>query len=664
MRVPRVIRMSRTDEKPAMMTPESPKKLPNKAENGRAAMPNGPARERPKLDKKTLFRLLSYVGISYRLQFFFVLLFILLSVLTGVLSSMFLRVLIDDYITPLVQADNPDFSGLFQMMAQMAGIYVVGILASYFYNRMMTVIAQGILKKIRDGMFWKMQDFPVRYFDTHTFGDTMSHFTNDSDTLRQMFAQSIPQMFASAITIVTVFAAMLITSIPLTLVVFGFIGIIYLFISKTGAKSSVYFMKQQQALGNVNGYVEEMISGQKVVKVFCHEEEAVRIFDEKVEDLCEQATRANILANIIPPTMGNLGHLQYVVLAIAGGAMAISGVDGLTLGAIVSFLQLSRSFVQPISMISQQVNMVIMALAGAKRIFRLMDEEPEEDDGCVTLINVTEENEELRETDRRTGIWAWKYPHSDGTLTYTRLSGDVRFVDVDFGYDETNPVLHNISMYAEPGEKVAFVGATGAGKTTIANLINQFYRIDSGEILYDGIDIKKIKKKDLRRSLGVVLQDTNLFTGTVMENIRYGKLDATDEEVYAASRIAGSDDFIQRLPQQYETVISGNGESLSQGQRQLLSIARAAVADPPVMILDEATSSIDTRTEAIVQKGMDSLMQGRTVFVIAHRLSTVRNADVIMVLDAGKIIERGTHEQLVGERGRYYQLYTGAYELE
>ena len=618
--------------------------------------------EKPKLDRQTLFRLFSYVGRSYRLQFAFVLFCILLSALTGAVSALFLRTLIDDYISPLIGATDKDFLPLLYLLIQMAGIYLVGVVSTYLFNRMMSVMAQGILKKIRDEMFIKMQSFPVRYFDTHSFGDTMSHFTNDSDTLRQMFAFSVPQMFSSAITIVTVFSAMLMTSIYLTGVVLLFVVVIWIFIKKMGAKSSTYFFAQQKVLGELNGYIEETISGQRVVKVFCHEEESVKDFDVKAENLREQAGKANTLANIIPPALGNIGHLQYSVLAIVGSVLMILNIGGVTIGAIIAFLQLSRSFVMPINMISQQVNMIIMAMAGAKRIFSLMDEEPEEDDGYVTLVNAKEVDGEMVETAERTGVWAWKHPHADGTLTYTRLQGDVRFYDVDFGYEKNKTVLHGISLYARPGEKVAFVGATGAGKTTIANLINQFYRIDQGKIRYDGININKIKKADLRRSLGVVLQDTNLFTGSVMENIRYGKPDATDDEVYEAARIAGADDFVRRLPQGYNTMLSGNGESLSQGQRQLLSIARAAVADPPVMILDEATSSIDTRTEAIVQKGMDSLMQGRTVFVIAHRLSTVQNSDVIMVLDAGQIIERGTHDMLVDEKGRYYQLYTGAFE--
>ena len=621
-----------------------------------------PTGQKPKLDVQALKRLLSYVGRSYRLQFAFVLFCIIVSAVTGAMGSLFLQVLIDDYILPLVGQANPDFLPLIRLLAQMAGIYALGVVSVYLYNRIMTVIAQGILKKIRDEMFIKMQGFAVKYFDTHSFGDTMSHFTNDSDTLRQMFAFSVPQMFSSAISLVTVFSAMLMTSMYLSGVVLVFVGGIILFIKKMGSKSSTYFFAQQKVLGELNGYIEETVSGQRVVKVFCHEDAAIEDFDQKAETLREHAGKANILANIIPPSLGNIGHLQYSVLAVVGGAMAISGVGGLTIGGLVAFLQLSRGFVMPINVISQQVNLIIMALAGAKRIFTLMDETPEEDDGDVTLVHVTQTENGLTEAQERTGVWAWKLPEGEGADRYVRLEGDVRFVHVDFSYVAEKPVLRDISLYAHPGQKVAFVGATGAGKTTIANLINQFYRIDSGEILYDGIDIRRIRKADLRRSLGVVLQETNLFTGTVMENIRYGKPDATDEEVREAARIAGAEEFILRLPNKYDTEIQGNGDSLSQGQRQLLSIARAAVANPPVMILDEATSSIDTRTESIVQRGMDSLMQGRTVFVIAHRLSTVQNANVIMLLDNGSIIERGTHDMLLEEHGRYYRLYAGSVE--
>mgnify|MGYP000004240825 FL=1 len=514
-------------------------------------------------------------------------------------------------------------------------------------------------------MFEHMQTLPIRYFDTHTHGDIMSHYTNDTDTLRQMLAQSIPQMFSSLITIISVFFALLFTSWQLTIFVLCFVFIMLQVTGRVAGKSGYYFIRQQKALGDVNGYIEEMINGQKVIKVFCHEEKAKEIFDQKNEELCKDASAANSFANILMPIMGNLGNLQYVLLATIGGTMALGGAGGMTVGTIASFLQLSRSFMNPISQISNQLNMVVMALAGAERIFKLMDEEPEVDEGYVTLVNAKyDENGELTESKERTGLWAWKHPHGDGTLTYTKMRGEVRFYDVDFGYNEEKIVLHNISLYAEPGQKVAFVGSTGAGKTTITNLINRFYDLADGKIRYDDININKIKKADLRRSLGVVLQETNLFTGTIMENIRYGKLDATDEEVYAAAKLANADDFIRLLPNGYDTVITGNGGSLSQGQRQLIAIARAAVADPPVMILDEATSSIDTRTEAIVQRGMDALMKGRTVFVIAHRLSTVRNSDVIMVLEQGRIIERGSHDKLIAEKGKYYQLYTGAFELE
>jgi ATP-binding cassette subfamily B protein len=528
----------------------------------------------------------------------------------------------------------------------------------------MVVIAQGVQKKIRDEMFSHMQTLPVKYFDTHSHGDIMSHYTNDTDTLRQMLSQSIPQMFSSGVTIIMVFFAMLTTSIHLTVLIL-IVVVILLKVAKTiTGKCGSFFLKQQQSLGALNGYIEEIINGQKVVKVFCHEEQAKKEFDVLNDKLCEHATEANKYANILMPIMANIGNLQYVLIAIVGGALAINGVGGLTLGAIASFLQLSKSFTMPISQISQQINSIVMALAGAERIFQLMDEQPETDEGYVTLVNAKRENNTLIETKERTGLWAWKHPHSDGSVSYTQLQGDVRFYDVDFAYEEGKPILNDITLYGEPGEKIAFVGATGAGKTTITNLINRFYDIADGKIRYDGININKIKKSDLRRSLGIVLQDTNLFSGTVMENIRYGKLDATEEEIYKAARIANADDFINRLPKGYQTDLSGDGASLSQGQRQLLSIARVAVADPPVMILDEATSSIDTRTEAIVQKGMDRLMKGRTVFVIAHRLSTVQNSDAIIVLELGRIIERGNHEKLISEKGKYYQLYTGAFELE
>ena len=617
-----------------------------------------------KVNKDVVKRLMSYIG-HYKLRFAAVLICIVVNALAMVSCSLYLQTLIDSYITPLLQAATPDFAPLFRSILIMGCIYAVGILACLFYNRTMISIAQGTLKRIRDEMFEHMQTLPIRYFDTHTHGDIMSHYTNDTDTLRQMLAQSIPQMFSSLITIISVFFAMLFTSWQLTIFVLCFVFIMLQVTGRVAGKSGYYFIRQQKALGDVNGYIEEMINGQKVIKVFCHEEKAKEIFDQKNEELCKDASAANSFANILMPIMGNLGNLQYVLLATIGGTMALGGAGGMTVGTIASFLQLSRSFMNPISQISNQLNMVVMALAGAERIFKLMDEEPEVDEGYVTLVNAKyDENGELTESKERTGLWAWKHPHGDGTLTYTKMRGEVRFYDVDFGYNEEKIVLHNISLYAEPGQKVAFVGSTGAGKTTITNLINRFYDLADGKIRYDDININKIKKADLRRSLGVVLQETNLFTGTIMENIRYGKLDATDEEVYAAAKLANADDFIRLLPNGYDTVITGNGGSLSQGQRQLIAIARAAVADPPVMILDEATSSIDTRTEAIVQRGMDALMKGRTVFVIAHRLSTVRNSDVIMVLEQGRIIERGSHDKLIAEKGKYYQLYTGAFELE
>ena len=617
-----------------------------------------------KVNKDVVKRLMSYIG-HYKLRFAAVLICIVVNALAMVSCSLYLQTLIDSYITPLLQAATPDFAPLFRSILIMGCIYPVGILACLFYNRTMVSIAQGTLKRIRDEMFEHMQTLPIRYFDTHTHGDIMSHYTNDTDTLRQMLAQSIPQMFSSLITIISVFFAMLFTSWQLTIFVLCFVFIMLQVTGRVAGKSGYYFIRQQKALGDVNGYIEEMINGQKVIKVFCHEEKAKEIFDQKNEELCKDASAANSFANILMPIMGNLGNLQYVLLATIGGTMALGGAGGMTVGTIASFLQLSRSFMNPISQISNQLNMVVMALAGAERIFKLMDEEPEVDEGYVTLVNAKyDENGELTESKERTGLWAWKHPHGDGTLTYTKMRGEVRIYDVDFGYNEEKIVLHYISLYAEPGQKVAFVGSTGAGKTTITNLINRFYDLADGKIRYDDININKIKKADLRRSLGVVLQETNLFTGTIMENIRYGKLDATDEEVYAAAKLANADDFIRLLPNGYDTVITGNGGSLSQGQRQLIAIARAAVADPPVMILDEATSSIDTRTEAIVQRGMDALMKGRTVFVIAHRLSTVRNSDVIMVLEQGRIIERGSHDKLIAEKGKYYQLYTGAFELE
>ena len=624
-----------------------------------------------KADSKTLKRLLSYIS-KYRIQFIFVLVSILLSAVASVVSTLFLKTLIDDYITPLLLEAVPDFSGLARLILIMAGIYLIGVIATLFYNRVMVVIAQGVLKEIRDEMFEKMQKLPIRYFDTHSHGDIMSHYTNDTDTLRQMLTQSIPQLFSSVVTIIAVFVSMLTLSLWLTIFVVLFTFIILKIVGNITSKSSKYFVSQQKSLGDVNGYIEEMINGQKVVKVFCHEDKAKEVFNQKNEELCKNATEANRFANMLGPLMNNMGYILYVSMAIVGGGLAIlgvtnvslSGVGTLTLGMIASFLQLSRSFIMPLSQVSQQLSSIVMAIAGAGRIFELIDEKWEEDEGYVTLVNVNKVNGELIETKEHSHHWAWKHPHSDRTVTYTELKGEVRFFDVDFGYNEEKIVLHNISLYAEPGQKIAFVGATGAGKTTITNLINRFYDIADGKIRYDGININKIKKDDLRRSLGIVLQDVNLFTGTVMENIRYGRLDASDEECIQAAKLANADGFIRMLPNGYNTIISGDGSDLSQGQRQLISIARAAVADPPVMILDEATSSIDTHTESIVQRGMDSLMEGRTVFVIAHRLSTVKNSDVIMVLEKGRIIERGSHESLIKEKGKYYQLYTGAFELE
>ena len=616
--------------------------------------------------KNTVFRLLSYLK-NYKLLVVLVMIAITLTALSNVLGMTYLEVIVDDYVKPLLLVDSPDFSGLLGVILQMAAVFGVGVVTSLFQGIFMARVAQGVQKKIRDDMFYHMQRLPIKYFDTHTFGDVMSYYTNDVDTLRQMLSQSIPQTVSSLVTIVAVFFTMLFTSPILTVFVVICLILMLQATKKIGGNSAKYFIAQQKSIGNLNGYIEEMISGQRVIKVFCHEEATKEEFDRRNEELQASATKANIFANILMPIMMNLGNLQYVLVAILGGALAVVSHESLiTMGGIMLFLQLSKNFTRPVSQISQQVNSIIMALAGADRIFSLLDEPVEEDHGYVTLVRARENPDgTLTECKERTGTWAWKHPHqADGTITYTKLTGDVRLFDVDFAYEEGKTVLHDVSLYAKPGQKIAFVGATGAGKTTITNLINRFYDIADGKIRYDGININKIKKPDLRRSLGMVLQDVNLFTGTVMDNIRYGKLDATDEECIKAAKLANAHDFIMMLPQGYQTVLSGDGSGLSQGQRQLLSIARCAVADPPVMILDEATSSIDTRTEAIVQRGMDQLMKGRTVFVIAHRLSTVRNSNAIMVLEHGRIIERGDHDALLAQKGTYYQLYTGAFELE
>lgn len=614
--------------------------------------------------QRTLKRLLATMFGDYKLQLIIVLFMILLSAFANVRGSLFLQVVIDDHITPLLEQSNPNFSGLLAAIIQMAIIYLIGIIAGLTYNFMMVKISEDTQKKIRDQMFKHMQKLPIGYFDGHSDGDMMSHFTNDTDTLRQMISQSIPNLMMAAVTFCSVFIAMFSISIPLTCFVLVSVILMLNVIRIISRKSGRFFGAQQRDLGAVNGYIEEMMHGQKVVKIFNHEHVVMQEFDALNDQLQSSATKANVNANTLMPIMMNLLNVQYVLIAIIGGLFAINGVSGLTVGMIASFLQLSRSLNGPISQISQQINFVIMALAGAERIFHLLDETPEIDTGYVTLVNAKWESGHLVETTNRTGLWAWKHPHEDGTVTYTELTGDVRFEAVDFGYVDHQMVLHDINLFAEPGQKVAFVGATGAGKTTITNLINRFYNIQEGKIRYDGINIQKIQLESLRRSLGIVLQDTHLFTGTIRENIRFGKLDAADEEVEAAAKLANADMFINHLPEKYDTVITGDGEGLSQGQRQLLAIARAAIADPPVMILDEATSSIDTRTERIVQSGMDRLMQGRTVFVIAHRLSTIQNSDVIMVMDHGRIIERGTHDTLLAEKGTYYQLYTGKIELD
>ena len=606
-------------------------------------------------------RVLGYMLKGYRFSFFAVVVCILGSALATLRGTLFMQSLIDDYIIPLTQTQTPDYSALAGALFSVAVTYAIGILCAYAYNRIMVNVSQGTMRNLRIELFEHMESLPIRYFDTHAHGDIMSVYTNDVDTLRQLMSQGIPQIINSCVTILTSFISMLVLDIPLTIITLAVIGVMVFTTSKIAAKSSFYFARQQKDLGIVNGYIEEMMDGQKVAKVFCHEDKSLEQFRRLNEALRESAEKANTFSNISMPVNVNLGNISYVLCAVVGAVFALNGYWGLTLGTLVSFLTLNKNSTQPVSQISQQLNSIVMAMAGAQRIFALMDETPETDDGYVTLVNVKEhEDGSLTETTERTNVWAWKHPHkADGTVTYQKLEGDIVFDDVDFGYEENKIVLHNIRMYATPGQKIAFVGSTGAGKTTITNLINRFYDIADGKIRYDGININKIKKGDLRRSLGIVLQDTHLFTGTVMENIRYGRLDATDEECIAAAKLANADGFIRRLPDGYQTVLTGDGANLSQGQRQLLAIARAAVADPPVLILDEATSSIDTRTEELVQKGMDGLMDGRTTFVIAHRLSTVKNADCIMVLEQGRIIERGSHDQLIAAKGRYYQLYTG-----
>lgn len=627
----------------------------------------GGGRPKEAMDLKTVKRILSYFK-DYKVLMIFVLAAIIINSIVGVVPSIFVQTLVDDYIMPLIGVTNPSFAPLIQALVILAGIFLLGVFCSWFYNWFMVSIAQRILKTIRDEMFAKMQKLPIKFFDTNTTGDIMSRYTNDTDTLRQLLAQSIPGMLSSVLTVVSVFFAMLYLSVNLTLIVVVMLTLMFVLSGKVAGKSGKYFMRQQQSVGDLNGFVEEMVNGQKVVKVFSHEEKAKADFRAKNTTWQQSATRANGIASLMMPMMNAIGSVQYVLLAVVGGAMAVAAVPNISLagagtvslGTIASFLVLVRSITNPIGQMASQLNSVVMAVAGAKRIFQLIDEEPEADNGYVTLVHAREQDGQLVETQEHTGLWAWKHPHEDGNVTYTKLAGNVVFDDVDFSYVPEKPVLHNISLFAKPGQKIAFVGATGAGKTTITNLINRFYDIDDGKIRYDGININKIKKADLRQSLGVVLQDVNLFTGTVMENIRYGNLEADDEACIAAAKLANAHEFISRLPEGYQTVLQGDGSGLSQGQRQLLSIARAAVSDPPVMILDEATSSIDTRTEALVQEGMDGLMEGRTVFVIAHRLSTVRNSKAILVMDHGRIIERGNHDELMDEGGMYYQLYTGA----
>ena len=632
---------------------------------GPGARPPRGVKPQVKNPMKIFTRIMKYVLKDYTVHCIAVVIAIFVNVLANVQGTMFMKTLIDGYITPMLTQPDPDFGPLLHAILRVAGFYGIGIVAAFVQNRTMIYVSQGTLRNLRNDLFGNMEKLPIKYFDTHAHGDIMSIYTNDIDTLRQMISQSIPQIINSAITIVSVFVSMLILNIPLTITTLVMVSIMLGVTKKVAGFSGNFFVKQQRDLGKVNGFIEEMMDGQKVVKVFCHEEENIEKFKEINNNLYESAYNANAFANVIGPINAQLGNMSYVVCAIVGGALALGSVGGFTLGGLASFLTFNKSFNMPINQVSQQLNAIVMALAGAERIFALIDEEPETDEGYVRLVNAKkDENGNIIECEERTGMWAWKHPHSaDGSVTYTELTGDVRFEDVTFGYNEDKTILHDISLFAKPGQKLAFVGSTGAGKTTITNLINRFYDIQDGKIRYDGINIKKIKKDDLRRSLGIVLQDTHLFTGTIKDNIRYGNLGATDEQIYEAAKLAHADQFIKMLPDGYDTVISGDGEGLSQGQRQLLSIARAAVANPPVLILDEATSSIDTRTESIVQRGMDNLMKGRTVFVIAHRLSTIRNSDAIIVLEHGKIIERGDHEDLIKNKGTYYQLYTGKLEL-